>query len=47
MTMEGNSTSRNITASWASMKGVTPRVTCDMDMRPTPATTLSTVPTGG
>ena len=29
------------------MKGSTPRVTSSIFMRPTPATTLSTVPTGG
>ncbi len=36
-----------MTANSASMKGRTPRVTSSMRMRPTPATTLSTVPTGG
>ena len=29
------------------LKGITPLVTSSMRMRPTPATTLSTVPTGG
>ena len=37
----------NMTANSASMKGMTPRVTSSIFMRPTPATTLSTVPTGG
>ena len=34
-------------ANSASMKGQTPRITSSMRMRATPATTLSTVPTGG
>ena len=45
--MDGNSTIRNIIANCAPMKGSTPRVTSSMRMRPTPATTFSTVPTGG
>ena len=29
------------------MNGITPLVTVSIDIRPTPATTLSTTPTGG
>ncbi|MDT4889529.1 hypothetical protein FQZ97_1262340 [compost metagenome] len=34
-------------ANCAAMKGSTPRVTSSMRIFPTPATTFSTVPTGG
>src|SRR5712691_11646500 len=43
----GNSTIRNIIANSAHMNGSMPRVTSSIFMRPTPATVLSTVPTGG
>ena len=36
-----------MTVNWATMKGRTPRVTASIFILPTPATTLSTVPTGG
>ena len=45
--MDGNSTIKNMTMNCTAMKGITPRVTSSMRIRPTPATTLSTVPTGG
>src|SRR5437879_11212295 len=47
MTSCGNSTIRNIIANSAHMNGSMPRVTSSILMRPTPATVLSTVPTGG
>jgi len=36
-----------MTANCTIMKGITPRVTSSIFMRPTPATAFSTVPTGG
>lgn len=47
VTMAGNKTISNNTTNSASMNGHTPLIRSSMEMRDTPATTLSTVPTGG
>ena len=47
VTRAGNRTSSNSTINWATMKGQTPLMTSSMLIFDTPATTFSTVPTGG
>ena len=47
MTNAGKATIANMMVNWAIMKGITPRVTSSMLIFHTPATALSTVPTGG